>query len=203
MATKKYPVKTIPHLFWNKFAYKVVLDLNTTHSSWRTELARNKELKPILKHCPDEKSGTWRLISAYQSVTLFFEQESEYQHFLGKQKSKIREVWQPINQQQTDALIADEKLVFRDKLYFDAYTWCVTLKYVNRDTKSEIRDWAESVFETENLITDRVRLSDGHIIRFYLNDDSDVIMVKLAQGSRVKKIEKAILKTTITNTEAQ
>lgn len=202
MASKKYPTKTVPHLFWNKYAYKVVLDLNTYHTGWRTQSARDKELKTILAKCPDATSGTWRLISGWNTATLFFEHEHDYQSFKSKQKSKIREVWEPLNAQQTKMMVADEKLVFRDTLYYGKYTWCVTLGHFNRTIKAEIRDWAEHAFETDTLANDRVRFSDGLLIRFYLSDDSDVVLVKLAQGSRIKKIEKAILKTTITNTEA-
>jgi hypothetical protein len=198
MASKKsYLTKNISHLFWNKYSHKVVVEAKKVHSGWRTEYDRNKELKTITKHCPSAESDTWRFTSGYRNITLFFQNENDFQNFLSNFRGKVTEVWVPINEKQTEILEQDHKVVFRKKPYFDKYDWCITLSYLDRASRDEVVQWTEGTFDSTS--TDRLYLSRGRQLRFYLKDEEDIVLIKLTQGSRVKKIEKAVLTTTITN----
>lgn len=198
MASKKsYLTKNISHLFWNKFSHKVVIKAKKTHTGWRTKLDRDRELKTLLKHCPSKDSDTWRFTNGFQNITLFFQNESDYKHFLANTRSNILEVWIPINEKQTEILEQDHKIVFRSKPFFNKYEWCVTLSFMDRASREEVVHWTEGTFES--TVTDRIYLSRGRQLRFYLKDEEDIVLIKLTQGSRVKKIEKAVLTTTITN----
>jgi hypothetical protein len=198
MASKKsYITKNISHLFWTKYSHKVVIKAKKTHSGWRTQYERDKELKAITKHCPSKESDTWRFTSGFQNITLFFQNENEYQHFLSNFRGNIVEVWVPINEKQTEILEQDHKIVFRDKPFFNKYEWCVTLSYLDRAAREDVVSWTEGTFDS--TVNDRLYLSRGRQLRFYLTDEEDIVLIKLTQGSRVKKIEKAVLTTTITN----
>lgn len=200
MATNsQYPVKTISRLFWNKYSFKVVVLTKSTFSSWRDESKRNRELISILRHCPEVTDTSWRYISNYDNVVLFFEQQVDFDHFIEKYKGNIREVWKPVCNEQTKLLNDDHKLVVRDKLFFSKFDWCVTFQLVDSIARADIRDWTEGFFEIHDgpLSTERLHYSDGRHIKLYLCDESDVLMVKLAQSGRIRKIEKVVLTETL------
>jgi hypothetical protein len=200
MATKsQYPTKTITHLFWGKYSFKIVVSMKTTYSNWWDAAKRSKELVTVLKHCPDEEVKSWRYISNYDNVVVFFEHQDDFDHFIEKFKGNIREVWKPLSEKQTELHNDDHKLVVREKLFYGKFDWCVTLQLCDRMVRDEIRDWTAGFFEVEEgpLVNDRLHYSDGRHIKLYLCDESDVLMVKLAQSGRIRKIEKVVLTETL------
>jgi len=199
--------KTISHLFWGEFSYKVVVGVKTVMRRYSKQnvlglsAKRAKEELAILRYCPADQS-LWKSASHASSVVVFLKSKEDAEHLINNVKEQVLEVWQPVSDDQIKQLNDDHKIVFRDKLFYGTYDWCITCHLLNTEVRKDLLDWAFEYFDLgERLNSPRILLSDGRHIKFYLADESDVLMVKIAQSERIRKIEKVVLTNTLITEE--
>lgn len=205
MATKpQIQYRTISHLFWGKYTHKVVVGVATSLTRARGTVAlkaRAKEEMAILRHCPTDDT-MWKYASHPTNVVVFFQNKEDAEHLIKNVKEHVLQVWQPVSEDQVTLLNNDHKIVFRDKLFYGTFDWCVTCHLLDKESRRELIDWAVEYFELhESLISERIILSDGRHIKFYLREESDVIIVKIAQSDTIRKIEKVVLTNTLITQE--
>lgn len=206
MATKpQIQYKTISHLFWGKYTHKVVVGVKTSAARrWSTTAsskARAKEELAILRHCPTDET-LWKFASHPTNVVVFFQNKEDAEHLITNVKEQVLQVWQPVCDDQVKALSDDHKIVFRDKLFYGTFDWCVTCHLLDKESRRELIDWTTEYFELqESFISERIILSDGRHIKFYLREESDVLIVKIAQSDAIRKIEKVVLTNTLITKE--
>jgi hypothetical protein len=205
MATKpQIQYKTISHLFWGKYTHKVVVGVQTkvTRSTSKTFASkRAKEELAILRHCPQDQN-LWKSASHPSNVVVFFQNKEDAEHLISNVKEQVLQVWQPVSDDQVKLLSDDHKIVFRDKLFYGTFDWCVTCHLLDKESRRDLIDWAVEYFELqESLHSERAILSDGRHIKFYLREESDVLIVKIAQSDAIRKIEKVVLTNTLITEE--
>lgn len=196
--------KTISHLFWGKYSHKVVVKVDTK-ITYRTNKAaaarRAKEELAIIRHCPTDDT-LWKSASHSTNVVVFFKNKEDAEHLINQIKEQVLEVWQPVCDDQVKQLNDDHKIVFRDKLFYGTFDWCITCQLLDNTNRRELIDWATEYFELhKSFISERIVFSDGRHIKFYLRDESDVIIVKIAQSDRIRKIEQVVLTNTLNSQE--
>jgi|SRR5476651_522436 len=210
MASKpQIQYKTISHLFWGKYSHKVIVGVDTKRNRFNLSIAssratvakRAKEELAILRFCPADQT-LWKSASHESQVVIFLQSQEDADHLISNVKEQVLEVWQPVSDDQIKLLSEDHKVVVRDKLFYGTYDWCVTCHILNKESRRSLIDWATEYFELqESFITERLLFSDGRHIKFYLREESDVLIVKIAQSDAVRKIEKVVLKNTLITKE--
>lgn len=208
MATKpQIQYKTISHLFWGLFSYKVVVGLKTKLDRFSRNKAgctkRAKEEANIFRFCPEDPR-VWKTASHTSSIVIFLQSKEAADHLISNVKEQVLEVWQPVSDDQVKQLNGDHKIVFRDKLFYGTYDWCVTCHLLKEHQRKDLKDWAFEYFDLgDRLMSPKVLFSDGRHIKFYLTDEADVLVVKLAQADRIRKIEKVVLTNTLITEEQE
>jgi hypothetical protein len=206
MATKsQIQYKTISHLFWGLYSYKVVVSVKTKLDRFNRNKAsctkRAKEEANIFRFCPTDPR-VWKTASHTSSVVIFLQSKEACDHLISNLKEQVLEVWQPVSDDQVKQLSGDHKIVFRDKLFYGTYDWCVTCHLLKEQQRKDLTSWAFEYFDLgDRLMSPKVLFSDGRHIKFYLTDESDVLVVKLAQADRIRKIEKVVLTNTLITEE--
>jgi hypothetical protein len=208
MATKpQIQYKTISHLFWGQYSHKVVVGIKTTMNRSYSKATvgisakRAKEELAVLRYCPADQT-LWKSASHVSTLVIFFKNKEDVEHLISNVKEQVLEVWQPVSDDQIKQLNDDHKIVFRDKLFYGTYDWCITCHLLSTEVRRDLKDWAFEYFDLgEQLTSPRILLSDGRHIKFYLSDESDVLMVKIAQSDRIRKIEKVVLTNTLITEE--
>jgi hypothetical protein len=206
MATKpQIQYKNISHLFWGKYTHKVIVGVSTKRDRYgRSNTATAKRMKEelsILRHCPVDTT-LWKSASHSTYVVVFLQTQEDANHLISNVKEQVLEVWQPVSDSQIKLLSEDHKIVVRDKLFYGTFDWCVTCHILNKEARRELIDWAVEYFSLEeSFITERLHFSDGRHIKFYLREESDVLIVKIAQSDAVRKIEKVVLTNTLITEE--
>jgi hypothetical protein len=196
---------TISHLFWGKFTHKVIVGVKTKRDRYSkspsSSAKRAKEELAILRHCPVDTT-LWKSASHTSHVVVFLQSQEDANHLISNVKEQVLEVWQPVSDGQIKLLSEDHKIVVRDKLFYGAFDWCVTCHLLDKESRRNLIDWATEYFELqESFITERLHFSDGRHIKFYLREESDVLIVKIAQSDTVRKIERVVLTNTLITKE--
>ena len=217
-------VHIITRLYWQKFPYCAELDFakmlapTNTKSMWSSygsrwhdgfTASRGKLGAKVKALIPTDKNLA-RVVRPYYQWKVYFLNESDFDAFLVEMKKLEKEVavtglWKPESNEQLELLKQDHKIVTRDSLFYDKYTWKITFKPGYKlDDKDELVDWINEIYKTDDVVvkgdysqtwqSPRYRFCNGnHIPILYLNDEDDVMMAKLIYTSSIKKIEKAVI----------
>lgn len=195
----------IETLFWKKYPYKVVvkdsMERPPEMSGWEPEKydqwrkhyqERQKFYYARKRHCPEDKN-VWKSLNSGTSYSFFFVNETDVLNFVKKNREFITKVFRPCTQEQVDVLKTNNKLVLRNYLYYGKYRFCIEFK----DTVNEeqLDTSVNNIFYTPNV--GRFQYSYSKRRRLFLNDEKDVIFVKLALHQQIRSISQAILKEEI------
>jgi hypothetical protein len=214
-------VHIISRLYWQKFPYCVEVDFAkmlpcTTNNQWNSTrwhngftVSRGKLGNKVKALIPFDKNIA-RVVRPYFQWKVYFLNETDFDSFLvGMQKLEnevaVTGIWKPESNEQLELLKQDHKVVTRDSLFYDQYTWKITFKPgYKMDDKDELVEWINEIYKTDDVVvkekyattwqSPRYRFCDGHDVPvLYLSDEDDVVMAKLIYTSSIKKIEKAVI----------
>jgi hypothetical protein len=214
-------VHTINRLYWQKFPYCVELDFAARLSaknpnSWYNSkwsdgftASRGKPGTKAKALIPTDKKIA-KVVRAYYQWKVYFVNESDFDAFLVDMQTLEKEVavtgvWKPESTEHLELLKQDHKLVTRDSLFYDKYTWKITFKPgYQLESKDELVEWINEIYKTDDVVesgkygktwaSPRYRFCESnHIPILYLSDEDDVVMAKLIYTSSIKKIEKAVI----------
>jgi len=128
---------------------------------------------------------------------LYFETVEHIISFVKEFEKKIKTVWLPLNQAHIDESTNDEKVIIRQKLFFNKYRYRVIFNYMSyrREIRSDIIDWYNDLWATDEEVLFRsINMNPS----MYFKSEDDLIMVKLAWSDNIEKIERIILKRELT-----
>ncbi len=195
----KTKVKTISHLFWGQYPYKVTLRVPVP------ELGKNESwhhrLEAMHKAVRDNVKGTDGVKARLEANTpsYFFMTEVEAQTFMDLNTGMVSQFFRPESSAQV-AMLADEKLRYRKSLFFNKYRWAVVMKSSYMLDMTEVDEWIEDYFDLDRPLVIATpgghcgKSSEGERAKYnyywtraiYVNDLADVCAIKLALGQHVK-----------------
>jgi hypothetical protein len=209
----KYPIKYIDstHLFWKRYPYKVALSLprdfvwkqsplvDWFHNMEQLQRVRRSYSRKYAPFCPDDLS-MWRMSTCTRSINFFFVHEGDTSHFIDAAHSVIRNVHRPVTDDVLAVMRTDSSAIVRKHLFWGQYRWCVTFRALTEDQQSEIQTWTTKALintRVDGVLGDRHSWSIGDVVRLYLADDNDVLVIKLGYASRISRIDRVILTSEI------
>jgi hypothetical protein len=203
----------IKSLYWNKYPYKIVIrdklsrppalqgfldpEDNKNYDAWVEHYnERRKFYYARKRHCPEDGALWKSMNNGGTTFSFFFVHEADALKFIKKNAEFIRTVFRPNDEKQIAVLKTDKKLVLRDMLYYGKYRYCIEFKEQVNDESAEFLDnIITKLFSTPDPT--RFEFSYSNRRRLFLNDEKDVVFVKLALHERIRKISEAILKEEI------
>lgn len=207
MAVKKHKVKysTLPKLMWGKYAYAVVINcqsasIRISYSSPVIPRMSASMRKLVLAELPANSSpdDLYRITKGYSAWRIYFNNKTSFEKFnnyvLTNCPRQVIEIISPQSDDHVQVLKSDEKVVYRSQLFYNRYSWKITLSGTSNETERlELLDWVSEYF-TDQIDISRVKLSVSYIsFILYCNDEDDVAMTRLMYSHRIKNITHAIV----------
>lgn len=208
MAKKSsYKVKSISHLYWGKYPYKVVLSVPVEPFKDNTPWHYRVEAIHLAVKANVVRSEGVKCRQEANTPSYFFESEDEADDFISANLGLVKTYYRPENDAQIEVL-ADEKLRARKTLYFGRYRWCITMKPRYREGENhEIDEWIENYFDLDRPKIDvpldkgGSRTAENHRVLYnyywartvYVNDLADVCAIKMSLSTLVKTTHCALL----------
>ena len=135
-----------------------------------------------------QRTGTWpRWIRTRKSVRLYVT-GSDYQMALDSWGPRVRMVSMPFSATAEAELLSGIILNLRDKLYWNRYRYAINF-YCKNGVKAGLSEWIKDCLSSDKRA---VRLGRGnHFPILYLRDESDMVLVKMAEPARIIQITRA------------
>jgi hypothetical protein len=143
------------------------------------------------------ESGAHKVTKGCSGWRFYFVDKDAFEkfrdHVLADCHKHVIEIISPESEEQLQLLKADEKVVFRQRLFYNQYQWKVELGGITRkQDREDFHAWAVSFFADQNDAK-RVKLSKSRMgFILYCNHEDDVAMTKLVYSQWVKNITHAI-----------
>lgn len=199
--------RDIRRSYWGRYAFKVVVDYPPLERGkyWDKENIEKRAAfhRSVMNACRDIAPG-WRSIRGNDCVNLFFQDAAAALTVIDRLREHISEVQRPRDERAQAAMLSDHRHVVRPTLFWGRYRWCLIFRWACGEHLAELDDWVTAMFGTEPREDDpyaadlhaieRCFYSYSDVRRLYLNHDSDVLLVKMAIGHCIHRIEKVILK---------
>ena len=135
-----------------------------------------------------QRTGTWpRWIRTRKSVRLYVT-GSDYQMVLDSWGDRVRMVSVPFNDVAESELLSGMIINLRDKLYWNRYRYAIGF-WCKGGIKAGLVDWVRDCLPADKRA---VRLGRGtHFPILYLRDQSDMVLVKMAEPAKIIQITRA------------
>jgi hypothetical protein len=141
-------------------------------------------------------------------ITFFLKDRTQYETIHKELEEFIIGSWEPASDDETNMLLANNKLVIVDNLPFNTYTHKVIFKSLPRDKRSNLLLWLEkypsgdikiSKSTLSYLNNDRYWKQDPFVL---IKDPKMATMMSLIVGDHIRRIEQYVLRSSI-NTRSQ
>ena len=185
-------------LFYGKYAYKILI----SHRGKAADAA--KSIGWTIHSCRlwlTEQNITHRMYNQIKLVgkgrrdvhvksSLFLNDKSAFDECMKEFADIITHVVEPYDESHVDVLKDNTTILVRKNLLFNRFKFVVIFKRGWNDPFiSEIDKWILENFLAKNSSTKDVKWNqNGFNPRLYLIDDSDLMLVKLTWGDRIKTI---------------
>lgn len=190
----------VSKLFYKKYAYKVVLNCQTSGNRWfwRRSDVLPQEFQQVQDWCETHVQGQFKIQRRYQGGS---KKHSDWHQnvYLGSADHKdaliahagaaVNEVWQPLDDDHLQSLDVRNVIEVRDSLIYGKYSHVVYFKY-NRD--GELWKWLEALL-VESDVSDLK--GDRWWPKVYSTDLDDVRMIQLSYPERIDYIKHVKLLT--------
>jgi len=207
--------RLITHLFWNQFPYKVetIFPARTYRRGlqkktvWKTPYEivqedRNNYRRSVnafkracLKHVPRAKD-IWKLVETDRSYHFFFQHKEDFDRFVAGNTRRIHKIFEPSSENEIGVLQNTKNTYIRRTLFYNAYRFCINFRAMTPDVILELDSWITEFFG-EN--PERFYFSYGSRCQLYLNEENDIILVRLAFSRYILRVQKVILRSEISN----
>lgn len=189
--------------FYGSYPYKISIR-NPPDAVLHTLKGREKRMafyKKVKQQCANvgQTLGKWRSIRGDHCVNLFFTCQDDVDIVVDMMREHVTDLHRPRHANDHQTMLSSQNVNVRKRLYWDNYRYCVIFKYHHSYTKmDELDSWVETTFDVSGTAfpgdNPNAYFSYSDPRRLYLNSESDVLMVKFAYTSEIKRIEKVILK---------
>ena len=153
---------------------------------------------------PSNESDEHKVIKGFNGWRFYFVSKGPFEHFrdyvMTHCRKQVIEIISPESDEQIHVLKSDEKVVYRERLFYNQYQWKIELDGLSTvEALEDLRDWAASIFADQNDAS-RVKLSKSYMgAILYCKHEDDVVMTKLTYAHSVKNITHAIAAPSPTN----
>lgn len=219
----KTPYSYITKLLYGQYPYSITLafpfrywreEITYDGRRWNLDYAKNRETTHRVKTAYTEKRNTFLVDTlgqvgqdveykfSHQSLTLYFLEEGDAINALNNIKGpRISMVKLPKNPSQLALINQNPSKVVKSALWHGAYRYRITIHRTFRDDTPErirelfggsyVKDRGTSV---QKLVirTPVCRYNEG-MTAMFLNEPEDIVLLRLAVGDRIHKIEECIV----------
>ena len=190
----------VSKLFYKKYAYKVVLNCQTTGLkwSWRNSQKVPQEFQSVQDWCDAHADGQFKIQRRYQGGTqkhsdwhqnVYLSSADHKDALIKHQGASVHEVWQPLDSDHFQSLDIHNVIEVRNTLIYRKYSHVIYFKY-NKD--SQLWNWLESLMEGSEV---SVLKGDRWWPKVYSMDLDDVRMIQLSYPERIHYIKHVKLLT--------
>jgi hypothetical protein len=136
---------------------------------------------------------TWSIQRTRKSVRIYVT-GSDYHTVLDSWRDRVRMVSTPFSAQAETELLGGMMVNLRDKLYWNRYRYAINF-YCHNGKKAGLVEWIRDCLPTDKQA---VRLGRGtHFPILYLRDESDMVLVKMAEPAKIIQITRAYTHTEV------
>ena len=175
-------------LWYKRFTHAVDIACDEHMPTDPVKWAR-KQLKGRSRTYSDyQRTGSWpKWVRTRKSVRLYVT-GSNYQMVLDTWGPRVRMVSMPFSATAEAELLSGIILNLRDKLYWNRYRYAINF-YCKNGVKAGLSEWIKDCLSSDKRA---VRLGRGnHFPILYLRDESDMVLVKMAEPARIIQITRA------------
>lgn len=165
-------------LLYSRYTHvtQIACDPSYDHKAWAKRNLRSK----------------FRTYSEYsnrlrQSMSFYTTREDQ-DLLLEEYQDRVLMVRRPFNQEAERLLLSGVEISLREKLYYNRYRYSVRL-YCKNGTRTGLVEWVRNCLGSDNR---QLRLGRGtYFPILYLRDESDMVMVRLAEPANVIGVVRA------------
>jgi hypothetical protein len=181
-------------LFFKKYAYKVVLNCQTSGNRWcwRNQDTLPQEFQSLQDWCEQHAPGAYKIQRRYQGGTkrhsdwhqLVYLQSERMKDALVKDQSlAVQEVWQPLDADHFHQLDVRNVIEVRHQLIYRKYAHVIYFKY---DRHGQLHEWLKALLADST--TSELK-GDAWWCKVYSNDLDDVRMIQLSYGEQIDYVK--------------
>lgn len=210
--SRKIPIKASTKLYYGKFPFMVSIESYRLfpYSRFMNSIKFDKQVSEYAlqldKYCPIDKT-VWRSVKTDISgcvLSKFYFLEIKDRDYFVKNVYKNKKlvakisVVQPQSSEHLTLLQSDHRIVTRKTKFHGSYTWKISFKFLNYHNRIELDNWISAMYGGVSETADTARFKYDALCNkpmLYLNDEEDIMLVKIAHSATVHKIEKAVIIT--------
>jgi hypothetical protein len=118
----------------------------------------------------------------------FYTDAGDHSLLVAEYADRVLSVRRPFNQEAERLLLSGVEISLREKLYYNRYRYSVRL-YCKNGTRTGLVEWVRNCLGSDNR---QLRLGRGtYFPILYLRDESDMVMVRLAEPANVIGVVRA------------
>ena len=127
-------------------------------------------------------SGSWPKFDRYRKRVRIYTSGADHQAVIDTWGDRVTMVSTPFNAAAEAELLSGITLNLREKLYWNCYRYSISF-YCKSGVKAELSTWIKNSIGIDKKL---VRLGRGTFFPImYLRDESDMIMVRMAEPARI------------------
>lgn len=179
-------------LFYKKYAYKVVLSVQTPGTRWFTSHTLAPEFQTVHDWCAQHAPGAHKIKRRYKGGThqqsewnqnVYLQTDTQKDALVKVQGAAVQEIWQPLDADHLQSLDVRNIIEVRKNLIYGKYAHVIYFKY-DRDQKT--RPWLASILQEST--TSVLKGQRAWPIVYSTNAD-DVHMIQLSYPERIDYIK--------------
>lgn len=177
-------------LFWGKFGFRV--DIGSVMSGY----VPGDFFNHLASLCPKDENE-YKVRNQFRTVSFYFLTAEATERLVQKINTKrfrVLGITHPESQASLDLMNQDHKIVIRDKFFYDHFEWRIVFKPLDIEQRRDLVDWVSGYFDANDVGVKWSLIESNRNCVLYLTDDDDVLVTKLTQGTRVRKVEKAVVR---------
>jgi len=181
-------------LWYKRFTHAVDIECNEHMPVDPSKWCR-KHLKGRSRTYSDyQRTGTWLKPVRTRKAVRIYVTSSDYLTVLDTWGDRVRMVSTPFSAQAETELLSGVILNLRDKLYWNRYRYAINF-YCKGGVKAGLVEWVSDCLPSDKKA---VRLGRGtHFPILYLRDESDMLLVRMAEPARIIQITRAYTHTEV------
>lgn len=187
-------------LFYKKYAYKVVLNCQTSGHRWfwHDQDVLPQEFQMLQDWCDTHAPGAFKIQRRYQGGTkkhsdwhqIVYLNSTDHKDALIKHEgAAVQEVWQPLDDDHLQSLDVRNVIEVKHRLIYGKYAHVVYFKY---DRHGQVWKWLEALLEGSTVSELK---GSTWWPRVYSSDLDDVNMIRLSYPERIDYIKHVKLLT--------
>lgn len=185
-------------LFYRRYAFRILFTKCTTigdpdyHKDWTVHNCKEWLESNHIEHRmynkvrrTGRKNNPKTLVTV--SSSLFLKNKLDFDHAVSKWKGNVDSVTCPYDESHVDILIDNTTVLIRKKLIYNRFRYIVVFRRKWQESIQDLEDWiVPTLIQQQDEGREIKWVSNSWTPRLYLSDESDLVLVKLSWGERIK-----------------